>query len=470
MKIRRRHVLKGAGGVALALPFLEGLAPKEALAGGDTVDPYAIFFRQACGVASAQSTGEIGEEPERFWPRNPGTLDAANLEGRALDELTDHADQLLVVGNVRMNGFDYGDGHARGVMQGLTARGPTVAGAAGNSEADGESIDHRIGAELNADGRESLFLYAGQNGWLGGACQSYRGSGNRRAALNNPITAYQTMMGVDNDQFAVLAARQQSINDLVRDEMSSLLSKPQLSEADRQRLDLHMSSIRDLENVLNCNLTDDEQAALEGQSAGYESDDGDAVLAAVRAHMDVAALAVACGYTRSVSIQVGSGNDGSTRYRNLETGQLMENYHFISHRRQSHDSSGTVIPNSDLLHHWVDRNFGQTFKYLLDKLDGYIMPNGQSLLESGMAIWHNDNGNGPAHSSSNVPWIIAGGAGGFLRKGEYIRLADGGESNHKQLLNTIGTAAGLRNANGDFLDDFGDPSLPGGTLGELIAG
>jgi hypothetical protein len=35
-------------------------------------------------------------------------------------------------------------------------------------------------------------------------------------------------------------------------------------------------------------------------------------------------------------------------------------------------------------------------------------------------------------------------------------------------LNTIGSAVGLRNAAGDLLDDFGDPSLPRGVLPEIM--
>lgn len=465
-KLSRRTILKGAGGIAVGLPLLEGLMPRQAAAADDAVEPFAIFFRQANGCASAQNT-ELGSEPERFWPDNPGALNPDTVAGRALDELSDYTDRMLAVG-INMNNFDYGDGHARGAMQALTAQGPTVQGAGGSSEAAGESLDHRIGRELNPEGRDSMFMYAGQNsGWLGGACISYRGPGNRRAPLHNPVNAYMTMMGVDSDQFEELIARQKSINDLVRDQLTSLQNRPELSSADRQRLDLHMQSIRDLENSLLCNLTEDEQAMLEGLSPGFDSDDGNQALSAARAHMHVAALAVACGYTRSVAIQVGSGNDGSTRYPNLDSGDLMENYHYISHRRLSHDSSGSVIGNSDLLHHYVDRSFAQTFRYLLDRLDEYITPNGFSLLDSGIAVWYNDNGNGPGHSSQNVPFIIAGSANGFLRQGMYI--VPDGNPNHNRLLNTLGTAVGLRNGNGDYLDDFGDPSLPKGILDELLA-
>lgn len=467
-KLHRRTILTGAAGVAMTLPFLEAFAPRKASAGFDTALPFAVFFRQANGVAAQQNT-KVGSEPERFWPTQTGALTAQTVNGRALDELGDYLSRMLVVGNVNMNGYNFGDGHARGAMQGMTARGPTVAGAGGSSEAAGESLDHRIGRELNPDGRDSLFMYAGQpNGWLGGACISYRSSGTRRAPLHNPVNAYMTMMGIDSDLFATLIARQESVNDLVGEQMAGLLANSRLSATDRQRLELHQQSIRDLENSLSCNLADDEVAALEGDSAGYASDNGDQVLAATKVHMSIAALGVACGYTRSVCIQVGSGNDGSTRYTNLDGGGLMENFHFLSHRRQSHDSNGTIIPNSDALHGHVDRHFARTFRYLLDRLDEYTLPGGQSLLDTGVAVWYNDLGTGPGHSRMNVPYIMAGSANGFFKQGEFVELA-AANPNHRGLLNTIGSAAGLRTNSGEYITDFGDPDLPTGIANELLA-
>ncbi|NVB36312.1 DUF1552 domain-containing protein [Pseudenhygromyxa sp. WMMC2535] len=469
MKTTRRAFLAGLGGVAVGLPFLEGLAPREAKA-ADGVDPFAIFFRQGNGVAAAQTT-DLGSEPERFWPTAAGALTAATVEGRALAELGDYLGNMLVVGNVSMEGYNYGDGHARGALQGLTAQGPETEGLGGSSEANGESIDHRIGRELNPDGRDSLFLYAGKlGGWLGGPCISYRGSANRRAALHDPLLAYQTIMGLDANQLEELIARQQSVNDLVRDQLQSLMSSPKLSGSDQQRLQLHFDSIRDLENNLTCNFAEDQLALLDGLSASYDSTVGDEVLAAAKAHMHIAALAVACGYTRSVAIQVGSGNDGSTRYTNLDDNSLMENYHYVSHRRASHDSSGTIIPDSDRLHAMVDTQFARTFKYLLDLLSAYELPNAESMLDSGFCLWYNDMGNGPAHSARNIPAIIAGSAGGFFKQGQYIQANAGNyEVNHARLLNTLGSAAGLRDANDEPISDFGDPALARTPLPELLA-
>jgi hypothetical protein len=473
-RISRRIVLKGIGGVLLALPILESFRPRRAQAAEPVVLPYAIFFRQACGVAAQQNT-EVGEEPERFWPTGFGPLSAATVSGRALDELGDHLSRLLVVKNINMNGFPYGDGHARGAMQGLTARGPTVAEAAGSSEAAGESIDHRIGAELNPNGQDSLFLYSGKSGgWLGGACISYRGPGQRRNALHNPQNAYQTILGGDTslspEARLQLVNRQKSVNDLVREQLNELMSRPELSSSDRQRVQLHLQSIRDLEVTLACKLAQDKELALAGAGAGFDTSDGNQVIEYTKLQMDVAALAVACGYTRSVAIQVGNGNDGSNRYPDPNTGELMaDNYHYISHRRKSHDASGAIIPGSDLLHHKVDRQFARMFRYLLDRLAAYTMPDGKPLIDHGVSVWYNDNGNGPGHSAENIPYVIAGSANGFLKQGQYIQASVSKEKNHAKLLNTLGSAAGLRKSDGSLLDNFGDPSLPQGVLTELLA-
>jgi hypothetical protein len=388
-----------------------------------------------------------------------------------LDELEGYLDRLLVVGNINMIVFPYDDGHARGAMGSLTAIGPVEPGQGADSEASGESLDHRIGAELNTDGRDSLFLYAGENdGFLGGASISYRGPGQRRAPLHNPVVAYQSIMGIEDGQFDLLAKQQKSVNDLVRGQMQALMSSSKLSSVDRQRLELHFDAIRDLENTLSCNLTADQQAELEGRAAGYESDDGDEVWGAIRAHIDVAALAVACGYTRSVAIQVGNGNDGRTRYRDPDTGELMENFHYVSHRRESDGGSGSIIEGSDVMHHKVDRQFAQTFKYLLDRVTAYDAGSPTKMLDRGLCVWYNDLGYGSTHLSDNIPYILAGNAGGFFKQGEYVQASGGNyEYNHNRIINTIGSAIGLRNANGDLLDDFGDPELPKGVLPELMA-
>jgi hypothetical protein len=469
-RLSRRRVLRGLGGVALALPFLEGLVPRAARAQSAPNDAFAIFFRQANGVAQ-----QSGSEPERFFPRTLGALTPESMADRATGELEAYASKLLVLRNVNYGSYNWGDGHAAGALHALTARPPVVDGAGGSAEAAGESIDHRIGRELNDGGRDSLFMYAGRGGgWLNGPCISYRGSGVRRSALHNPLTAYQTLVGaaggLSPEAADRIIRRGQSVNDLVRGQLSRVLASPALSAADRQRLELHQQSVRDVEVRVGCRMNEDEERILAEQAPGFDSTDGDETLQTARLHMDIAAIAVACGFTRSVAIQVGVGNDGFTRYRNLETGALMENFHFLSHRRLSHGGDGEVIANADLQHHYVDVHFARTFRHLLDKLSEWPMPDGGTLLDRGVSIWYNDNASGPPHAVRNVPWILAGGAGGFLRTGQYLELTPGNTTpNHGRLLNTIGSAVGLRKSDGAFIDNFGDPSLNRSVLDEMRA-
>ncbi len=463
--VSRRVILGGLGGATLALPLLEGTGERSAQAQDDEVDSFAIFLRQANGVAAERTTVEIGAEPERFWPREVGELTPANVSGRALDELGDFLPRVLAIKNVNMAEFPYDDGHARGALQGLTARGPSTPHLGGSSEADGESLDHRIGRELNPEGRDSLFLYAGKSGgWLGGPCISYRGSNNRRSALRDPWSAYQTMIGsaagLSAEAIDELTVRHRSVNDLVREELATFLSRTDLSQRDRQRLDLHLTSVRELEGTLSCQMIEARETSLEEKGQDFGSTDGDLVLKTARAHLDVAVLAVACGFTRSVALQIGSGNDGLTRYRD-RNGVQMENFHYVSHRRYSDDAEGTIIAGSDELHHQVDRQFAQTYRYLLGKLDVYRFGE-KSLLDYGVAVWYNDLGDGPAHSPNSAPVIIGGSCGGYFKQGQLIDLDEGGWNgprNHARVLNTIASAVGCRTPGKDVCDDFGDESL-----------
>ena len=65
---------------------------------------------------------------------------------------------------------------------------------------------------------------------------------------------------------------------------------------------------------------------------------------------------------------------------------------------------------------------------------------------------------------------MAGGANGFLKQGEAIEVQNTPwVGNHAMMLNTLGSAVGLRKTGGGFLDDFGDPASGTGLMTELLA-
>jgi hypothetical protein len=466
VSINRRLFLSGIGGVLVGLPLLEGLRPKSAAAAPPPEFRFAIFVRQGNGVAQKQ-----GSEPERFWPTNLGPLTKASMAAdntRAVSELADYAEKLLLVRGCKYNFSTSGCGHADGGLQCLTAAKPDGPNS-NKALAMGESIDNRIVRALEPAGNEPLTLYAGpKSGYLDDVL-SYRGAKDRRTAEGNPANAYRRLFGVpdaNQDALAKLALQRKSVNDLVRGEMQSLMSKPQLSSADKDRLKLHFDAIRDLEVTMQCQLPKARYDEIAGVPPS-QVDDGPMIETIVKMQMDIIALAVSCGKSHAITLQIGNGND-QTQY--VIDGVTQERFHFISHRINSDGSSGDPIPNADLKHHAIDRKFANFFKYLLDKLTMYTTPTG-TLLDQGVAVWLNDLSSGPPHGSNNLPYVCAGSAGGFLKTGQYVEAAAVANNKYvtnNKFLNTIGAAVGVKNAAGGPLDDFGDPSLEKGLIPQMM--
>ncbi|WP_437585244.1 DUF1592 domain-containing protein [Sorangium sp. So ce1000] len=70
-------------------------------------------------------------------------------------------------------------------------------------------------------------------------------------------------------------------------------------------------------------------------------------------------------------------------------------------------------------------------------------------------------------SFRKVPYILAGGAAGYLKTGQFVDVTI---TNNKLLdTDTIGAAVGCTNSQGGPLDDFGDESLEGGLVDPIIA-
>lgn len=465
MKMNRRTILRGIGGATMALPILEGLSSKAAAQGAEQ-EPYAIFCRTGNGVCTAYPGGPLGAEGEDFWPTATGALTSATMTGRSIGELLAHKDKLLLVKGLRYGSAgDSGCGHAHGGLMSLTGTGPANPGAGEAARASGESIDHRIGRQLNPMGRESLALHASFNSDYLRYVTSYSGPSVLRNPITNPKLAFQLLFpdgnpNTGNAANTKLADRRKSVNDLVRGQMTRLLASPKLSAPDRRRLDLHQSSIRDLEVTLACGYDEATASEIETGSNNFNASDGPTVIRITKLHMDVAALAVACGYTRAVSIQIGNGND-QTRY--VVNGETLPKFHHISHRIDSDGSAGNTLPNAPAQHRAIDRLFAQTYAHLIEKLAAYELPDG-SLLDHGVSVFLNDLGN-PNHSYQNLPWILAGGSKLGFKQGQYMDI---GATIHNKMLNTIGAAVGLKSGDGQPLHDFGNTSLATGNIPQML--
>lgn len=478
-RINRRAFLRGsasfAGGatVAVALPFLEGLPERSAFA-ASAKPVFAFFICTACGVQQGQ-----GGEPERFWPdQEPGALTPEGMQGYAPDRATgilaDHASRLAIVRGISFPYPNNGCGHALGLTQVLTASRPE--GTNNTARASGVSADVQLYEAVNPQGVEGLNLYSGLKGGFIDEKLSFKAGGNVRSAEGNPRVTYDRLIDgavlVDGPTMPaepsgpsvgdLLALRRKSVNDLVREELSSLRANTRLSAEDRRRLDQHLTGIRDLEEGMTAMETPSLSCSTDGLDvAGIQELGGgmayraDGVIEEVaKLQFDVVTLAFACGLNRVAAIQLGDGTDG-THYN--VGGAQGERFHHISHRVRSDGGSGAAISGAVDMHAAIDRLRMETFKHLLDRWAEYSTPSGP-MFDNAFVLWTNHVAHGPSHSFSNVPVIVAGNAGGFLKTGVYLDV--GPNTPNSQLLATLLTAGGAPTEN------FGSG---GGLLPEIIA-
>lgn len=471
----RRVFLKGAMGVTMSLPFLDAFGGRQALAAGnDEIAPrYFVCVRGGNGVRQ-----EAGSEAEKFWPMETGPLTQemltrtdGNGDMRAVGELADFAQKLLVVSGTKYSFPGNGCGHSGGGNQCLTATPPSDIPEGNRSLATGESIDNMIQRVICPDDPEPLTLASGRSSSYLDEVLSYRqppgGETNAvlRAAERNPWEIYKSIFGQPDDMSSdfleqEIAARRKSVNDLLRDQLTALRSNPALSRQDLIRLELHQDSIRDLEvQMMECHLPQQRWGELEDADANDLHTDPVNTETITKMMMDVIALSFACDIKRAATLQVGNGNDQTVYSINGPDYP----FHWISHRIQGDGASGSApaIDNAADLHYQIDRIHMRWFKYLLEQLDQYTTATG-TLLDDSVAIWTNDLANGIGHGYRNLPYIVGGSGGGYLRTGVHIDARDSGGTAagdgwvpHNQVFNTVLNAVGVGEALGAPVTDFG---------------
>ena len=435
--INRRAFLRGAGTVAIGLPFLEGLPERSAWAAGAT-PVFTMFIVGSCGV-----------EGTSFLPDATGALTTSGLAGmtsKAVSQLSAHAPNLTMLKQINWPQNVKSCGHAEGLCQALTA---IVPGSTGHGAySGGLSADVAIGKAVNATGVDPIILYSAAKGAYIADRISWRGAGadQLRAGDQNPYTLYSKLVGLTTTTStgttttdpvaAELAATRRSVNDLVRAELNSLKNNSALSSDDKARLDLHFQSIRDLEVGMGnagmmCTQTGLDTTTLNNYKSNFSFKTDGMIETVTLMHMQLVALAFACNYNRVAALQWGDGTDGTHYQTPVAKSIGTWSFHQISHRIMSDGATGND-PTAKQAHAEIDVLRMQTFAKGLDAF------NARGLANSAMVMLTFHISDGPSHSGMNVPHIIWGNGGGFLKQGQYI---DAGNVTNNKLFNTLITAA-----------------------------
>ena len=469
-QVNRRAFLRGAGGIAIGLPFLESLPERSAWA-QDEAPIFTFFLLMQNGIIQ-----------DGFWPSDVGALSAETMAGSSLEPLSDFASDLLVLRGVAYPGGNPGAcGHAQGCVQAITGIAPSSTG--NSSLSGGPSADWVISEALNPPGVEGLNLYSGsQSAYITERMSFTAAMTPPRSAELNPYMTFSRLMGVgsvdgggtgtggalDPTMLDALLLRRKSANDLVLGEFNHLVNLPQLSANDKQKLQDHMEGIRQLEeNLMNtggmmneindgtgafygCNILPSTMTALDAFRDGIQFNTISHMIEdLVALHAETVALTFACGANVTAALQWGSGTDG-TVYQTQAMGSY-NTFHKISHQNDSDASVGNDA-FAVAAHREIDVIRMTTFSKVLESFKNY------GLLDKSFIMCTNAIDDGRAHTFTNLPLVCAGNAGGYFRNGEYIQFSP--RKTNAQLLASIVDACGVPT------EDFG---AGGGQLTDIHA-
>jgi hypothetical protein len=328
-----------------------------------------------------------------------------------------------------------GDGH--GAPDGLTGMGYSNAGG------KAVSVDQFIADKLIAGGTTrpipSLLLGADTSA-SGGRTMLYR-AGNNLPTIGSPMSAYSTIFGgamPAGTSADLLLRRRRSILDNLKGELGEL--NQQVGAEARARLQLHLDSIRQIETRLSQGT---------GMCAAPATPGADTtnVLKTNLVHLDLIVSAFACDITRVAAIQFGSDQSMPVDLPDLAL-QGDEHGGFLH-------SGAPDFKNLIKLEKWL----AQRFVDLIGKLKATPEADGSgTLFDNTLVAWCRDMGDAVNHNQKSMRFVLASGAGGYLRtdpNGRYLHFAGTAAGDrHERVLLNLCEAMGVTDFKG-----FGDPML-----------
>jgi len=379
---------------------------------------------------------------------------------RILEPLEPFRSKVCVLEGLDMKSTDAGpgDGHQKGMghlFTGVELLPGNVKGGCDScppaSFASGLSVDQEIANSIGKDTRFSslelgLCVGGGENAWTR---MVYRGSGQPLPPEQSPVQLFERVFaGLGQDPFGVARrqALKKSVLDFVHKDFAGLRNR--MSGDDKKKLELHEDTLREIERRLSSGATLGASCTVPGQPAGSNFGSSENADTTGKLQMDLLAMALACDLTRVGSMQW-TNSVGQLSFPFL---QINDRHHDLSH-----EGDGNADAKEKLIE--INRWYTEQLAYFLGKLNA--IPEGDgTVLDNTLVLWGNELGKGNSHTSRDIPFVLAGGAGGALRMGRALKFAD---RPHNDLLATMCQAMGVNRTS------FGDARYNTGLLTELLA-
>ena len=438
----RRALLRGLGAAAAASPFVPLLESTRARGQSVTFPKRLVLFYTPHGTVW-----------NKWLPT--GTETAFTLSP-ILAPLARHQSRLTVVAGLGIPDKGVGAPHTKGPS--LLWQGSTLADDGTFNRSDcsggctygwntGASVDQLIIKALAPKTTYPSLQFGTRCGGNNPASRMiYTGPQQPLAPETDPWAAFGRLfaMPAAPSALAKLQAERKSVLDVAGAELAALRGR--VSAADRVKLDAHASAIRTLET----RLAAAQPAACVPPKLATKVTAGDAANtpAVMDGHFDLMTAALACDLTRFASYQHVIGDNDGTTYTWL--GQTTA-HHTMTH---APDSDTATWDQVTAIYTWYATKLGE----LLDRLAA-IPEGGGTMLDNTLVVWGSELGKGNSHSFANVPFVLAGGAGGAVRGGRFLQVAAG--TTHNRLLVAICQAMGATAIDTVGNTDTGKGPLPG---------
>lgn len=403
--IDRRTALKGLG-TAIALPMLEAMQPRLAVAGLTPTQPLPLRF--ACVYVPN------GKHMPDWTPRAEGALDQLPSILEPLSPVRKYLNVLtnLTCDKARPNGDGPGD-HARAMSAFLTGSQPRK--THGADIRAGISFDQFLAQRVGDATRYPSLELGCEPSRTAGNCDSgyscaYSSTVSWRTEFTpvpkeiNPRALFDRLFGnAKPGEAAEARAKRErdrkSILDLVRDDAKTLHAE--LGVADNRKLEEYLSAIRDVEKRIAMAASD--AAASKATPAGAVPPPAGVpkdYVQHLRLMNDLVVLAFQSDATRVLTHVF--ANEGSTR-----------GYPFIGVREGHHDLShhGRDATKQDKIRQ-INRFHVSIFAELLAKLREVKEGDG-NLLDRSLILYGSGNSDGNAHNHDNLPILLVGRGGGI---------------------------------------------------------
>lgn len=413
-RLSRRTILRGAGGAAIALPFLEAMLPRRAQA-ATSPRRFIVMFSPNGTLPSWAPTGS-----ELSFTLSP-----------ILSPLAPHQADLVIVQGLLQQGGG-GDGHQNGIGGMLTGSplnpGP-FAGVGGPPAgwATGPSVDQRIAEALAAPTPfRSLELGVQVGAADDWGRMIYRAANQPLPPTDDPVAVYNTVFSdlhTDPVALAHQRTRNKSILDAVGAEYTRLSS--QLGGSDKQRLEAHLTAVREIETRLTTNLVESNPACADPKVPAVAAHNNDSFATAGGIQMDLLTMALACDLTRVASLQW-SRSVSQVRFTWLG---IADGHHDLSHRS---DADSDAVTKLTQINTW----YAQQLAGLIARLKATRDATGATLFDNTLVLWCNELAKGNTHSRQDAPYVLAGTGGGPLVTGRYLNYEGQGLA-HNNLLVSI---------------------------------